>query len=76
MNDRILEHAFQAEFINKRVRDNSYFIDDPELMAKLEKFAELIVKECASTASNWVMDTDGSDMGVASAVKQHFGVDE
>jgi hypothetical protein len=71
MNERFLEHAFQAEFINKRVRDDSYFIDDPELMAKLEKFAQLIVKEC----TNIVLHYTDVDEGVAVA-KKHFGVEE
>lgn len=41
-----------------------------------EKFAELIVKECAKVASNQVMDVEGNDWGVKNAVKRHFGVEE
>lgn len=48
MNERVLEAAFLAGFINKRVMDDSYFVNDPKLMTKLNKFAEFIVRECAN----------------------------
>lgn len=70
-NERILEAAFQAEFINKLVRDDSYFIDNPKLMVKLDKFAEIIIRECAEAAS----DYDGSYL-VGTFVKKHFGIEE
>jgi hypothetical protein len=49
MNERIKELAHKADFINKRNNGDEWrwgYID-PELAEKLEKFAELIVKECA-----------------------------
>jgi hypothetical protein len=39
----------------------------------LEKFAELIVKECANRAS-WAQDTGEADIG--GEVLKHFGVEE
>jgi len=73
MNERILEQAFQAEFINKRVLDDSYVIDDPELMAKLAKFAELIVREMLVTCEEHPAWTGRM---ISEQIKQHFGVEE
>jgi hypothetical protein len=61
---------------------NDAWIDVPEgqgyggkIFSK-EKFAELIVRECARVASNQVMDVEGNDWGVRHAVEKHFGVKE
>ena len=43
---------------------------DPEV---LEKFAKLIVKECANRAS-WAQDTGEKDIG--DEILKHFGVNE
>jgi hypothetical protein len=42
----------------------------------LEKFAELIVKECADIAEKWYSDYPSDDRLLSDAVKQHFGVKE
>ena len=39
----------------------------------MEKFAELIVKECASKV-DWVLAADGKTQG--DLIKEHFGVEE
>lgn len=45
--------------------------DKPWPLVDYEKFAELIVQECAKIA----MDNDPSDTGISSdAIKRHFGV--
>ena len=79
MNERILEAAFQAEFINKLARDDSYFIDNPKLMAKLDKFANLIVKECTqvllANKTPLVKDYEGFYL-VGTIIKKHFGIEE
>lgn len=41
-----------------------------------QRFAELIVRECASTAEKWYSDYPSDDRSVSEAVKQHFGVEE
>ena len=66
MNERIQELAVTAklmaeEDINRQISYN------PELKAFAEKFAELIVKECASL----VVDDDN-----AYEMLKHFGVEE
>lgn len=72
MNERILEAAFQALLINKAVIDDSYFIDDPKLMVKLNKFAELIVQECA----NVLHDNELWNREISHVLNKHFGVEE
>ena len=42
---------------------------------RIEKFAELIIEECAQVAANQVMDAEGNDWGVRYAVEKHFGVE-
>jgi hypothetical protein len=68
MNERIRELAEQAEL-------------HLELQSlKVEKFAELIVKECAE--SLWTEECYNSDLALeefernSAKIKQHFGVEE
>jgi hypothetical protein len=80
MNERIRELAHKAEFINKRHNGDEWrwgYID-PELSAKLEKFAELIVRECMEQLNISNVPTSisaGLNLGRV-AIKEHFGVEE
>ena len=70
MNERIRELAHEAGL-------PTY---NPEgIPTKLEKFAELIIRECADTAENcfvyWPMDGSLQRKGCANAIKKHFGVE-
>ena len=71
MNERINELAKQAGFSNWVLNPSKETMSDtPEL---LEKFAELIIRECASAVNS----RDDSDTGFwANIIKQHFGVEE
>ena len=40
-----------------------------------EKFAQLIVQECAEVASKVVVEHEGVDFGLVEACYEHFGVD-
>ena len=60
MNERIKELAEEAGLV---------YNFDPMLWLKYEKFAELIVRECAEVAEDW----DGAHY-VGTAIKQYFGV--
>ena len=73
MNKRIRELAFQAMSINQKVSDDSFFVEVSKLN-EFEKFAELIVRECASIAFDAYAATDGTDSG-ESAILKHFGVE-
>lgn len=69
MNDRIQKLAEQA----------GYHPDVFEMCKPgMEKFAELIVKECANFVEN-IFDDDGGHApceDYAKGIKQHFGVEE
>jgi len=67
MNDRIQKLAEQAGAVrqcSEKCHDSVLFTE-----YELEKFAELIVKECAKVAS----DRDGACIA-GDAIEEHFGV--
>ena len=64
MNERIKQLAEQAGFV--LIRDEYLFTE------MMEKFAELIVKECASVA----LMSNGNNLYVCEVIKEHFGVEE
>ena len=68
MNERIKELALQAS-------KEAFPLGS---MAWMEKFAELIVEECAdkvdSSLRDWLHDNSGGTMG--DKLKEHFGVEE
>ncbi len=71
MNERMKDLVGQAKFmaeesINKKISAND------ELYAFSEKFAELIVGECAGVELYWLSEHDR--IAVAEKIKQHFGV--
>ena len=63
MNERILELAEQADF----------FLESDNEIRKLEKFAELIVRECAVIADE---PTSQPFSSYGEKIKQHFGIEE
>jgi len=72
MNQRIYDLAGQAKFmaeeeLNRKISYNA------ELKAFAEKFAELIVRECAGVELYWLSEHDR--IAVAEKIKQHFGVE-
>ena len=72
MNERIKEIAEQAGSTHKQNLGVYQFYTD-----ELEKFAELIVKECAELAKHHVMNisTYGDAEFVDEQIKQHFGIE-
>ena len=71
MNDRIRQLAEQADwrFSDKITGDEL----QPILDKRLEKFAELIVKECAGLVDHVIME-DGTRR--SDFIRKHFGVEE
>jgi hypothetical protein len=64
MNERLKELAREAELL----------VYNPNgVPTKLEKFAELIVRECAEVGNSGDPLQDGE---IARMIKQHFGVEE
>jgi hypothetical protein len=69
MNERIAELAGQAE----DWADSQNFFESDYRDSLMEKFAELIIRECANRAT-WAQDTGVNDIG--GEVLKHFGVRE
>jgi hypothetical protein len=81
MNERIKQLALQAEqYADDTFNSDPAKYDTPEqekvwCEMMQEKFAEMIVRECAGVGSNIVLnETEDNDMGVFLGIKQHFGV--
>jgi hypothetical protein len=71
MNERIRELAEQAE-INRFAYNQATMMNERVQEFDKEKFAELIVKECASVA----LMSNGNNLYVCELIKEHFGVEE
>ena len=72
MNERIQELAEQAVLQANEVFDQKGK-DYPGIV--MEKFAELIVKEC-QTVVEWAISVDSTIDRVPVLIKEHFGVEE
>ena len=72
MNERIRKLAEQAGMTDDKF--GMYFAKDKhnEDGVDLEKFAELIVKECVGIADEY----DGVGSTIVSRIEKHFGVEE
>ena len=67
MKQRIEELALQCGAWNQVYGNRTFMIDEH---FDIEKFARLIVHECAEVASDW----DGAHY-VGTAIEKHFGVE-
>ena len=72
MNERIRELADKIWADEYWTKPNT----DKLLPAQLNRFAELIVKECGIVADQWVNDEDNGHNLVSERLRQHFGVEE
>ena len=62
------------ERIKQLAREAGLLVHNPDgIPTKLEKFAELIVQECANQV-DWILAEGGKTQG--DLIKQHFGVEE
>ena len=71
MNERIKELAEQA-----KAESSQWLGSKPAITMtydELEKFAELIVRECAAVGDSGDSLQDG---GIARMIKEHFGIEE
>ena len=71
MNERIRELAEQAGFKVNWQHEDVQAIK----MARFEKFAELIVRECSRIADGGVDNDDNGKNYPSEMIKQHFGVE-
>ena len=73
MNERIRLLARQA---GATTTQRSGWIDYGTLDLDVEKFAELIVRECADVAKETRWAVPPSQEQIARGIQQHFGVEE
>jgi hypothetical protein len=73
MNDNIKELVKQADL--EWAIQRAGIQGDTRDLERLNKFAELIVRECAEFADEHNSDVEGVTLGVGQAIKEHFGVD-
>ena len=67
MNERIRELALQADLMR---------YPSESINIRIEKFAELIVRECARSVNDWYQNHDRIHTDPMSYVLAHFGVEE
>ena len=72
MNERIKELAEQAELIE--IVDDAYQ-ERGTWQPFVEKFAELIVKECASQVDNILRERKDGGGTMGDEIREHFGVE-
>ena len=81
MNEKIRELAERAcEYVEEPMPNEIYNLGDGVFRRckrfDKEKFAELIVRECAVFANEHNSEAEGVTLGIGKAIKQHFGVEE
>ena len=79
MNERIRELAEQAEiYAGEQIDEGADYNQYPRYYT--EKFAELIVQECAQVSEDDITDGDACCTNtadrIARQIKKHFGVEE
>ena len=74
MNERIQDLAEHCDFyVGNEHYDKSH---EEQQRLFMEKFAELIVRECSRIADGWVDNDDDGKNYPSDKIKQHFGVEE
>jgi hypothetical protein len=79
MHERIKELAEQAYVTTLTTKGHEFIVDGSYIVSpdKLEKFAELIVKECMDIAYEYdAPKMSGPGMIIAGRIESHFGVEE
>ena len=70
MNERVEKFARECGAWNQVYGNRTFMIDEH---FDIEKFAELIVQECAGKV-DWILAEGGKTQG--DLIKQHFGIEE
>lgn len=78
MNERIIKLGLDADVLNyiDHETPRRYFINGHADLEEVEKFAELIVRECAEVVQEGRWMVPPSQEQLARSIKQHFGVEE
>ena len=72
MNERIRKLAFESAGGLLRYDERGFMLYEDEV----EKFAELIVRECADVLDNQIAPPNHPMNSLGYKLKQHFGVDD
>ena len=73
MNERLKQLAMQCNAWEQVYNPHKFMVDRT---FDIEKFADLIVEECAEVCLQWNHDVPYTDEQCAAAIKEHFGVKE
>jgi hypothetical protein len=80
MNERIHDLAIQATELDYETFDNYNHKTVKQYKFNKEKFAELIVRECAQVSEDDITDGDAcctnTAYRISRQIKKHFGVEE
>ena len=74
MNERIRELMLEVGFVGYGEDLGSYNIPVPAFNSRMEKFAELIVRECSQFVED-KFDFCGDELIIAEQILKHFGVE-
>ena len=77
MNERIIKLGLESGMLNyvDLETPRHYFLCGHADEECLNKFAELIVRECSKIADDWVDDKNNGKNYPSEIIKQHFGVE-
>ena len=76
MNEQIKLLALQAGISFTDYGSGEFFDENDIDVPNLEKFAELIVKECASKVDNILREKKDGGGTMGDEIREHFGVEE
>jgi hypothetical protein len=76
MNERIKDLLEEAGLVSYGEDTGFYNIPAPAFLSRIDRLAELIIRECAEFANNHNEEVEGVTLGVGPALKKHFGVKE
>ena len=78
MNNRIIKLGLDSHMLNyiDNETPRHYFLSAHADEDDLQKFAELIIHECAVVAIDHMELNEGTDYGIGRMIKEHFGVEE
>jgi hypothetical protein len=75
MNERIKDLLEEAGFVSYGEDTGFYNIPAPAFLSRIDRFAELIVRECGVALSPMLRDMVSRGQAF-DLIKQHFGVEE
>jgi hypothetical protein len=77
MNERIEELALDAGLLNyvDNETPRRCFIHGHADLEEVEKFAELMIRECAEVARQYLLENGGRSYLIHQKIQKHFGIE-